>query len=177
MNPAEAVAVSSRAVYMILLTFLIGHFLHGGLQVDAVARSETNQISSRWFIVQQNIFRLSARFFVSLMVFLYIWSSPSTVPTVLGYIGVTLSENMIAVLTLPMNPPVAGMMGFAMDTLLAYIPWLKNQLPPIEYTKTETSVKETTTTVLETHSVQEAVTPQGTSESSSDTKESKVEKP
>jgi hypothetical protein len=160
-NPAEAVAVGGQYHYSIVVVFLIGYLLHVGLQVDAVARSETNKISSRWFIVQQNIFRLAARFFVSLMIFIYVWKSPATVPTVLGYLGVTLSENMIAVMTLPMNPQVAGMMGFAIDTFLAYIPWLKNQLPPIEYTKTETTVKETTTTVLESHSVQQATTPQG----------------
>lgn len=156
MDPVEAIVLGSRQHYSIAIIFLIGYLLHVGLQVDAIVRSETNEITSRWFVVQQNALRLAARFFVSLMGFLYIWNYPSTVPVVLGYMGVSLSGNAIAIMTMPINPPVAGFMGFAVDTFLAYVPWLKNQLPPIEYTKVETTVK---TTIKETKSVQETAGP------------------
>lgn len=72
-------------------------------------------------------------------------------PVILGYFGITLSPNAIAIMTLPMSPPVAGIMGFAVDSLLAYVPILKNALPAIEFVQVEKSVKETRT--VETHSV------------------------
>lgn len=144
MNPSEAITLGSQHQYTIAAMFLIGHLMHAGLQVDAIARSKTNPVTSRWFIVQQNSFRLAARFFVSLMAFLFLWNTPDAVPTILGYLGVTVSENVTAIMTLPMNPPIAGIMGFSVDTLLAYVPWLSNQLPPIEFTQVATRTTETT---------------------------------
>src|SRR5208282_3958091 len=146
--------IASHHKYSIESFFLIGYLVHAGLQIDAIARAKNNPINLRRKVIEQNWIRLSARFFVSLMIFLYVWHNPSMVPSVIGFFGIQLSTNAIAILTLPMSPPVSGVMGFAADSLLAYIPLLKNALPPIEFTQVIT--KET----LETkHTVEHSVVP------------------
>lgn len=147
---------------LIFTMFNVGHLLHVGLQVDAITRSETNTIDSRWFVVHQNAFRLAARYFVSLMIFLFAWNHPGALPALLGYMGVSVSENFKGILTLPISAPLAGMIGFSIDSLLTYVPWLKNQLPPIEFKKVETVSKKTT--VEETRSVQQVLAPEGSAD-------------
>lgn len=131
-TPVQAVALSEHHHYTIFALFVLGYVLHAGLQVDAVARAKNNPTKTRLAVIELNWIRLASRFFVSLMIFLWVWKNPSLVPSMLGYLGLSLSSNAIAILTLPISPPVAGGFGFAVDSALAYIPVLKNSLPPIE---------------------------------------------
>lgn len=172
MDPVTAVAISQEHYYTIATLFVIGYLLHAAIQIDALARSDMNQFKERWVIAEQNMFRLASRFFVSLMSFLFLWHYPAMVPKIVTMLGFNLSENAIAVMTIPMNPPVAGMMGFAVDTLLTYVPWLKNQLPPIEFTKIVKTTQKTT--VEQTHSVQQIPTPEGTDDGTTKVVETNV---
>jgi hypothetical protein len=132
MNPGQAAEIASHYHLFIVTTFIVGFLIHAGLQVNAIAKAKNNPLNTEWAVIKQNWITLAARFFVSLLLFIYVWNNPSTLPTVIWYFGVTLSANTIAILTLPMSPEVAGIMGFSVDSLLAYIPYLKNALPPIQ---------------------------------------------
>ncbi len=134
--------------YVIFASFVMGYFLHVWLQVNSIVRATPDEITTN-FVVSQNAPRLAVRFFISMMAFLVIWGNPSSVPAILKYVGLSLSDDAVALLTLPMNIPIAGGLGVFIDVLLGFVPMLKNALPPIEFTrvekKVETSVKETTT--------------------------------
>ncbi len=150
MNPSQAVAIAGRHHYSILVFFVIGYILHVGLQADSIVRSKENIVTSRWFVVQQNAWRLAARFFYALCIFIFFWRNPSMIPAALAYLGYTPGPTIMAILTLPMSPPISGMLGFNIDSLLAFIPKLKNVLPAIEMVKRETTVlvKETRTSEI-----------------------------
>ena len=132
MRPGQAAEIAGQYHVVIAVFFFIGFLLHVGLQVDAIARSKNNPANTHWAVVKQNSITLAARFFVSFLIFLYVWGNPSTLPTIIGYFGITLSPNAIAIMTLPMSPEVAGMEGFFVDSLLAFVPFLKNALPQIQ---------------------------------------------
>lgn len=163
MNPSDAVAISSYYHAAIVSMFAVGYLIHMLLQVDAVARSKNNPTNLRMKVIEQNWIRLLARFFISLLGFLWIWHNPSMAPTILGYFGVNLSANAIAIMTLPISPTIAGMFGFAIDSLLAYVPILKNALPPIEMDKLQDALQQAShqvdvvqAEVAKTHDVVEA---------------------
>jgi hypothetical protein len=130
-SPEQAVAVAEHHHYSIIVLFVLGYLLHVGLQIGAVARAKNNPTNSRLQILEQNMFRFAARFFVSLMAFLFLWHNPSAVPSLLGVFGISVGTTATAILTLPISQPIAGMFGFFADSLLAYIPFLKNALPPV----------------------------------------------
>jgi len=133
LNPSHAAeANATHYHFSILASFVMVYFLHVWLQVNSIARARSD-VPSGWFVVEQKGPQLSTRFFVSLIIFLMMCANPVTGPIILGYMGVTLSENVIALMTLPMNVPIAGGMGVFIDSLLAYFPMLKNALPPIEF--------------------------------------------
>ena len=125
-------APASTYHHSILILFVIGYLLHAGLQIDAIVRAKGAPPKGRLKIIEQNWIRLASRLFVSLMIFLYVWRNPSAIPALLGYFGISLGDTAIAILTLPMSPPIAGMFGFFADSALAFIPWLKNAVPPID---------------------------------------------
>jgi len=132
MNPSLAVQLAGKQHHFIVALFVVGYLLHAGLQVDAIARAKNNPLNSRMHVIAQNWIRMAARLFVSLMLFLWAWHNPSLVPTLLGYFGISLGAGAVAILTIPMSPPVSGIFGFASDSLLAYIPILKNALPAVD---------------------------------------------
>lgn len=132
-DTGQAVEVSSQHHYAIFILFVVGYILHAGLQVDAAARAKNNPSNSRIEIISHNVIPLLARFFISMMAFLGVWKNPALIGTAVSYIpGLTLSAGVMAFLTLPIVPWVAGMFGFFADSALAYIPGLKNAIPPIE---------------------------------------------
>lgn len=112
--------------------FVVGYLVHALAQIDAAARAKNNAITSRMRIIDLNWIRLLSRFFFSLMIFLGVWANPTVLSTLAGYFGVTLSQNAIAIMTLPMSVWTAGLWGFGIDSALAFVPVLKNALPPIE---------------------------------------------
>lgn len=126
-----AVPASSHH-YSIVVLFLIGYLLHVGLQVDAIARAKGNLPNARRKIFEQSWIRMAFRLFVSLMIFIYVWHEPAAIPKLLGYFGISPNETVTAILTVPMSPPVAGLFGCFWDTVLAFIPGLKNAVPTID---------------------------------------------
>ena len=132
MNPSDAVEIAQHYRIAIVAVFVVGYAVHVLMQIDAVARAKNNPINSRLQILEQNWIRLLGRFFTSFLVFTGFWQHPSAIATLIGYTGATLPPNLVAVLTLPMNLWFAGVWGYGVDSLLAYIPILKNLSPPIE---------------------------------------------
>lgn len=123
--------------YTILASFVMGYFLHVWVQTSSIARAHPDPTVNTNYVVAQNSPRLAWRFFISLMIFLTIWSNPSTAPALLGAVGFTLSDNYVALLSLPMTVPIAGGMGVFIDVFLGFIPVLKNALPAIEFSQTK----------------------------------------
>lgn len=147
MPTSSALEAASHHHYTIIILFVIGYMLHVGLQVDAIARAKNNPLNLRRQILKQNGIRLAARFFASLLIFFGVWKNPSLIPTIFSYAGINLNATATAILTLPMSGPLAGMMGLGVDSILAYIPGLKNIVPAIEYVQTVRETTETTKTL------------------------------
>lgn len=143
MNAAQAVATSQNYHFFILVMFVVGYLIHMLLQADSIARAANNPLNTKFAVIKQNWPRMLARLFVSFLLFAWAWKNPSAVPSVLGFFGVTISANATAILTIPISPPVAGIFGFAVDSLLAYVPLLKNALPPVEMKQSETKTTDT----------------------------------
>ncbi len=130
----------------IMVFFVVGYMLHALAQVDAIARSQNNAATSRIAIIGENWIRLACRFFISLLAFLFVWYHPELIT----YLGVSPSSTISTILALPMSAPVAGAFGFAVDSLLAFIPGLKNFVPPpIDFQRVTKVTDETTHTVTQ----------------------------
>ena len=135
LSSSSAVEIAQHHHFSIFLLFAIGYLIHAGLQVDAVARARNNPLNSRFDIIGQNWIRLVARFFISLMLFLGLWHNPGMIPSALGYVGMYASPGLVAFITLPIVPWTSGIFGFCADTVLTYLPVLKNALPAVEATQ------------------------------------------
>lgn len=112
--------------------YFIGQCFHILLQADAVARSKNNPISTRWGVIRQNAIAMAARVFVCWLLFVLIWDNPTALSGFFEWIGISISPRMQEILNLPMNVPLAGVYGMFSDSLLGYIPFMKNALPKIE---------------------------------------------
>jgi len=136
--PGQAVVVAEKHHHAIVLLFALGYLLHAALEIDKIARANPPTtgfkawLAARAQIFLQNWIRLAARFFISVCLFLYLWHNPAAVPSLLASLGVTLGTTGTAILTLPIVPPIAGIFGFFADSLLGYLPFLKNALPPVD---------------------------------------------
>lgn len=149
---------------MVWTWFLIGYALHLGLQVDAIRRSKTNEAQTRWLVVKQNDWRLASRFFISIVLFQYALTSPGSLIAILGYLGVQTTTGADGLAKIPMNSALAGMIGWSIDSVLAFIPWFKNQLPPLEVVTRDETIKRTEEkSTVETRSVQKTVEPKAES--------------
>lgn len=144
-NPAQAVADSQHYHISIMVSFLAGVAIHIWAQASEISRKRQGQITVK-DILSQNASRTAQRNFVSMCFFLGVWKNPAVLSTLISFMpGVTLSDNVVALLSLPMSLPVAGLWGTFGDVFLGFIPWFKNQLPPMEdFTRVETTEKKTT---------------------------------
>jgi hypothetical protein len=132
-TPIDAVtadSISSRYYHLIEIMFAVGYLMHVLYQVNAAATAKNNPINSRLTILRNSSIQIVVRFFMNVLLFGLIWHYPSVIASGLGDVGVNLSPNMTAILTLPMNPLIAGGWGYCIDSLLAFIPLLKNAVPP-----------------------------------------------
>jgi hypothetical protein len=125
--PSEAVSVSRHFHRVIVSLFLCGYAIHALVQVDAIARAKN---AKRWPIIAENWIRILARGFVSLMLFSGLWYNPSVIAAGIKAIGIPAGSTVSAILTVPIVPWTAGLFGFCIDSVLSFIPWLKNVLPP-----------------------------------------------
>jgi hypothetical protein len=143
---------------VVYVMFFAGYTLHMMLQVDAIVRAKNNAAYSRTSVLKQNAFVLSARLFISFLVFWFIRNNPQFLTTLLSYIGITLSPGIGDAISAS-SWGVAGMFGYIVDSVLAFIPFLKNYVPQLNSdvtvsiaTTTQPGAQpKTITTVSETH--------------------------
>jgi hypothetical protein len=112
-----------------IATFLLGYFLHLFLMIDKAVRDTGNPASSRWILIKQNAGVLAVRFFFSILIYAVVRTHPQLLATLAGYIGINPSSSWLGQLTLITNIPLSGVFGYEVDSLLAYIPFLKNEVP------------------------------------------------
>lgn len=115
---------------LIYSMFFLGYVLHMMLQVDAIVRAKNNAAVSRWCVLRENVFVLSARLFISTILFWFIKAHPQFLNTLLGYVGITLSPGVGEAVS-DSSWGVAGMFGYMIDSVLAFVPFLKNYVPPL----------------------------------------------
>jgi hypothetical protein len=109
-----------------LFFFLIGSALHTLAQVDAIARSKINGsrlsiFGSRW---QTILIRTAWS-----LAFFTLWLQGQLV-AVLTAAKIPLPDMLTGVLDLHVSGAVAFMGGYLFDSALAFIPGLKNTVPP-----------------------------------------------
>lgn len=107
--------------------FVVGYLLHMMLQIDAIVRAKNNAAFSRWTTINQNLFPLLARFFISLLVLVFLRSNPQYLAALLSLIGIPATNVVIST----QSALFAGAYGYCADSILAFIPWLKNQVPQL----------------------------------------------
>jgi hypothetical protein len=113
------------------LMFFIGYLLHMGLQIDAVVRAKNNAAVSRITVIEQNAFVLPSRLFASFLLLVVLRNHPEYLGPVLGFAGITVSSIAIAT----SSWLFAGGWGYIVDSIMTFIPVLKNFVPPLNDVK------------------------------------------
>jgi heme/copper-type cytochrome/quinol oxidase subunit 2 len=126
------IAVGFHFSYLVLVFFLAGYVIHFLLQVEVKVRANNNKAKSRVQLLKDNLLRIIARFFVSAMIFGIVWTHPTVLVSLLGYLGVNVTGGFADVLSLPMNVFTSGLWGFGIDSALAYIPYFSTIAPPLD---------------------------------------------
>lgn len=146
MKPSLAVDIASQHHYSIFVFLVLGLLLHVLWQIQAQVTSRTNNAGSWMEVIEKNWTRLALRSFASLCVFMGFWHDPSAISDLLKAMNVNIGPTLTAFSTIPMGPWFAGMFGLCADTLLTFIPMLRNVLPPSELSVTDTHIIERTVT-------------------------------
>jgi hypothetical protein len=115
--------------------FVAGYFIHLYLKIDEAVRDKSNPANSRWGLIKQNAAVLLARFFFSAVAYGFVRSHPELLSTLAGYANIPVA--ILGQLTLVTNIPLSGVFGYEVDSLLGYIPGLKNQVPQFPITAAE----------------------------------------
>jgi 4-hydroxybenzoate polyprenyltransferase len=126
----HAETIAHAYTRLIAIMFFVGYTVHVLVQIDDLVRDKTNGATSRVRVFKMNSIRIIGRLWWNFIIFGIIWRYPSLIPTGIGLLGVNVSPNVAAVLTLPMNVWFAGGWGYGLDSLLSYIPKLRNVVPP-----------------------------------------------
>jgi hypothetical protein len=108
--------------------FIIGLILHAAAQIDAIARSKNNPQTSRLAILRTRWIAILIRGAWCLALFI-LWLQGQLVE-VLTAINVPLPDTAAKILGLQVSAPIAFMAGYAFDSALGYVPWLKSSVPP-----------------------------------------------
>lgn len=116
--------------------FLIGYLLHMGLQIDAVVRASNNGAVSRLAVITRNVFVLLSRLFVSFLLLVVLREHPEYLAPILGFAGITALSISIATSTWIF----AGGWGYVVDSIMTFIPILKNYVPPLNGIPAKVSV-------------------------------------
>jgi hypothetical protein len=122
-------------------TFIVALLLHSLLNVDDIARKT---LRSRAAVFEDAWIRIFYRWGFCIGFFGLLWLYPEILTKLFGIFGIQIGGDESAVFSLPMNIPLALLYGLVSDSILGYIPILKNQLPPISDAST-IEVKQTTT--------------------------------
>lgn len=110
--------------------FLFGNLVHLILQIWAIV-SATNSPAKTWsevFYSRWPVFL--ARGFLCSM-FFWGWLDGQLISGLNG-VGIQLPGWVTTILALHVNAPVAGVAGYAADSVLAFIPWFKSSVPTIQ---------------------------------------------
>jgi len=114
-------------MFLVWFVFIVGQALHLFLQIDAMVRSSTSPATSRLTVLKAKASTFAARFFVCTMIF-WLWFDGQLVAVIQGT-GISVPSWVTAVVGLHISAGVAGLVGFAIDSAIAYIPGLKSTLP------------------------------------------------
>lgn len=115
-----------------LVMYFIGQALHIALQADAVVRAKNNTTATYGSFLRMNAIRLAWRMFVCTLIFVFWWNNPTTIVDLFGYIGWSIPERIAHFLSLPMSGATAGFFGLGCDSVLSFIPGLKNLVPKVD---------------------------------------------
>src|ERR1700732_4026396 len=110
-----------------MVFFLIGSGLHTLAQVDAIARSKSNQWNSRLAILKQEWITILTRDGWCIALFV-LWLQGQLVATLTAN-KVPLPDMALTILDLHVGSAIAFMAGYSFDSVLSFIPGLKSTLP------------------------------------------------
>lgn len=109
-------------------SFIVGFALHALAQVDAIARAKNNPANSRTAIIKARAIPILVRGTICVAGF-SLWLQGELV-TALTAIGVPIPAMVSKILDLHVGAAIAFLAGYAFDSGLAYIPFLKSSVPP-----------------------------------------------
>lgn len=111
-----------------VIFFLVGSALHTLAQIDAIARAKNNPSNSRVgiFLSRWQAIVIRAAWSVA---FFTLWLQGQLV-AVLTAVKIPLPDSVTGILDLHVGGAVAFMAGYLFDSALAFIPGLKNSVPP-----------------------------------------------
>lgn len=115
---------------IIWLLYAAGYSLHVLAQVDGIVRAKNNAAVSRLTVLKERWVVFLIRAFVSCCLFwLFLLGG---LPNLLGIFKMETPGwllDLSAVMNSQAGPPVAGLIGYGIDSMLAYIPFLKSYIP------------------------------------------------
>jgi hypothetical protein len=114
-------------VVFALIFFLIGSALHTLAQIDAIARSKNNPNNSRLGIFLGRWQPILIRTIWTLVIFT-LWLQGQLV-AVLTAAKIPVPDTLTGILDLHIGGAVAFIAGYFLDSMLAFIPGLKNSVP------------------------------------------------
>jgi hypothetical protein len=123
----------TASLILIYAFFFVGYLLHMLLQVRAQVAAKNNGATSMLQVLKDSVFKLLARLGFSLVLFWYIRLHPEMLTKLLNLVGISLSGSLGELFTLPLNAPLSWVFGYEVDSLLAFIPVLKNIVPQLDF--------------------------------------------
>jgi len=114
-------------VFFSYLVFFVGYALHAALQVDAQVRSSANSATTRVSVLKSNVFVILMRLFISALVLALLRGYPQYLAPLLSFAGVTTTSFAVST----SSEIFAAAWGVVGDSLLTFIPFLKNYVPPL----------------------------------------------
>lgn len=109
--------------------FLLGQFVHLLLQVWAIVTAPNSPATTWQDVVRSRWPAFLARSFVCTMLF-WLWLDGQLISAMDG-IGVNIPSWVRIVLGLHVSGAIAGLAGYAADSILAFIPWFKSSVPTV----------------------------------------------
>lgn len=108
--------------------FIVGLMLHTLAQIDAIARAKNNPAGSRLGILAARWIPIVVRGAICLAIFvLWLQGELADVATALK---IPIPDTMDRVLDLHVGGSIAFVAGYAFDSALGYVPFLKSSIPP-----------------------------------------------
>lgn len=103
------------------ILYFLGQAIHVLLQADAVARAPNNPVKTRLEVFNIMWRNYLARWFVGTMLFWLFVLYPTAIPTMVEYFGWNVPASIALMFQQKMPPPIAGLVGYAMDSILGFL--------------------------------------------------------